>query len=146
MVSMGKPVPVADQRSGASDTVARLREVPGLDVDAGLAFVGNSLDVYVRLLNRFVQLHQGDVHQLVQQAEAADHDSLQRLAHSIKGGAATLGLSGVAGLAKRLEEAACEGTPTAHLVELARALEAGHVALGRHLAAVSVAQPAERRT
>jgi two-component system sensor histidine kinase/response regulator len=145
MVSMEKSMPIADQRSGASDPVARLREVPGLDVDAGLAFVGNSIDVYVRLLNRFVLLHQSEVHQLVLQAESGDRDSLQRVAHSIKGGAATLGLSGVSGLAKRLEEAASQATPSARLVEMARALEAGHVALGRHLARASLAQASDFR-
>jgi two-component system sensor histidine kinase/response regulator len=133
---MDEPVPVTDPPGWAGDAEACLRAVPGLDVDAGLAFVGNSVGVYARLLVRFVQLHQDDVQQMVLQAERADCASLQRLAHSIKGGAATLGLTEMAALAKQLEEG-CENAPPARLAELARALEAGHAALGRHLAQVA---------
>jgi len=117
----------------ASDTAMRLRGLPGLDVEAGLAFVGNSADVYVRLLKRFVQLHEVDVQQMVLQAQRSERGALQRLAHSMKGGAATLGLSGLAGLARQLEEAAGADAPKARLLELATALEAGHAALERHL-------------
>jgi len=143
---MDKPRPVTNPSDSESETTMRLRGLPGLDVDAGLAFVGNSADVYVRLLNRFVQLHESDVHQMILQAEDAQWSALQKLAHSIKGGAATLGLSGLAGLAKQLEEAACEDAPRARLVELAKALESDHAALSRHLAQACVDNTAERRT
>ena len=125
---------MADTRSRESDTAARLRGVPGLDVDAGLAFLGNSVDVYVRLLNRFVQLHECDVRDIVAHAERGDHGPLQNLAHSIKGGAATLGLSAVADLAKQLEQAASDNEAQPRIVKLARALQADHAALGRNLA------------
>jgi two-component system sensor histidine kinase/response regulator len=134
---MEKPVPIKDPPARASDTAMRLRGAPGLDVDAGLAFVGNSADVYVRLLKRFVQLHEHEVTDMVRQAERAEYASLQRLAHSIKGGAATLGLCGLAGVAKQLEDAASEGTPHPRLVELARTLEADHAELSRLLAQAS---------
>jgi len=110
----------------------RLRGLPGLDVDAGLAFVGNSADVYVRLLRRFVQLHSGDVPQMIGHAARGERLPLQGLAHSIKGGAATLGLSGLTQLARQIEEASMSAPPSS-LVELARTLEAQHGALDRHL-------------
>jgi two-component system sensor histidine kinase/response regulator len=132
--------------ASVSDTVARLRLVPGLDVDAGLAFLGNSADVFVRLLTRFVGLHEADVHQLVGQAERADCASIQRLAHAIKGGAATLGLTGLAGLAQQLEQAACANESGTRMIELARALQSGHAALGRHLMQVAAERPAAPRT
>lgn len=135
---------VTDPRARESDIAARLRNVPGLDVDAGLAFVGNSLDVYVRLLNRFVQLHERDVHEAVLCAERADHGSVERIAHSIKGGAATLGLSAVADLARRLEEAASRDPSGSQLVELAQALEADHAALGGNLARACAPRGAAR--
>jgi len=141
---MGRAVPVTDPPARESDAATNLRGVPGLDVDAGLAFVGNSVDVYVRLLNRFVQLHERDVHEMVLQAQRADHGSLQRLAHAIKGGAATLGLSAVADLARQLEQGACDHLADARLVELARALEADHAALSGHLARACAAGPASR--
>ncbi len=128
---------MTDPPARASDTAARLRGLPGLDLDAGLAFVGNNLEVYVRLLNRFVQLHQADVNELVQQAERADHASLSRLAHAIKGGAATLGLTRIAGLAQQLEQETRGDGAGADIVELARALRTDHAALSRHLAATT---------
>lgn len=143
--TMEKPVPFTDSSASEGETATRLRGLPGLDVDAGLAFVGNSADVYVRLLKRFVQLHERDVQQMISHAEEAERPTLQKLAHSIKGGAATLGLSGLAGLAKQLEEAAGGDAPQARLVELARALEADHAALSRHLAQASINNSAEPR-
>jgi HPt (histidine-containing phosphotransfer) domain-containing protein len=142
---MKKPVPVTDPSASEGEAAMRLRGLPGLDVDAGLAFVGNSADVYVRLLKRFVQLHEHDVHQMIVHAEDADRPTLQKLAHSIKGGAATLGLSGLAGLAKQLEEGAGGNAPRARLVELAKALRTDHAALTRHLAQASISNSAERR-
>ena len=84
-----------------------------------------------------MQLHEHEVTDMVRQAERADYASLQHLAHSIKGGAATLGLCGLAGVAKQLEDAASEGTPHPRLVELARTLEAEHAELSRLLARAS---------
>ncbi|HEX4583605.1 MAG TPA: Hpt domain-containing protein [Burkholderiaceae bacterium] len=129
----------------AGDRAAHLRGLPGVDVEAGLAFVGNSVEVYERLLNRFVQLHEADVNRLVVQAERDERSSVQRVAHSIKGGAATLGLSRLAGLAKELEQGAGENVPAARLAELARALRADHTALGRHLALASAIDAPEHR-
>jgi two-component system, sensor histidine kinase and response regulator len=129
-----------DTPACARDTAMRLRGLPGLDVDAGLAFVGNSADVYVRLLQRFVQLHEVDVQQMVLLAERSECASLQKLAHSIKGGAATLGVSGLAGLARQLEDAAGADAPVARLLELATALEEGHAVLSRHLAQACVSR------
>ena len=138
-------MPVTDPSASEHEAAMRLRGLPGLDVDAGLAFVGNSADVYLRLLKRFVQLHEHDMHQMIVHAEGADRSTLQNLAHSIKGGAATLGLSGLASLAKQLEEAAGADSPPARLVELAKALETDHAALTRHLAQASLSNSAERR-
>src|SRR5260370_42412974 len=101
---MEKSVPIKDPPARASDTAMRLRGARGLDVDAGLAFVGNSADVYVRLLKRFVQLHEHEVTDMVRQADRAEYASLLRLAHSSKGGAGTLGLSGLAGAPQHPEQ------------------------------------------
>jgi two-component system sensor histidine kinase/response regulator len=141
-------MPVTDLRANeqASDMLARLRRVPGIDVDAGLAFVGHSVDVYARLLTRFVKLHEHDVHELVVQAEGADDLALQQLAHSIKGGAATLGLKGLAGLAQQLEQAASEEGPRARIVALAKAMQMDHAALGRHLVQMPAVEPPAERT
>ncbi len=130
-----------DLLAQARDMVTRLRCLPGIDVDAGLAFVGHSVDVYVRLLARFVQLHEADVHELVSLAERAEDSALQKLAHSIKGGAATLGVTGMASLAQQLEQETGQGGARERIVELAKAMATGHAALKSHLAQGSAAEP-----
>jgi two-component system, sensor histidine kinase and response regulator len=132
---MNTPMPMTDR---PPDPLAQAR-------DAGLAFVGHSLDVYARLLARFVQLHEHDVHELVSQAERADDSALQKLAHSIKGGAATLGVTGMASLAQQLEQATRVGGPRAHIIELAKAMETDHAALRSHLAQGSPGEPPAQR-
>jgi len=100
--------------------------------------------VFVRLLTRFVRLHEADVQQIVGQAERADRAWLQRLAHSIKGGAATLGLTDLAGLAHQLDQAARADESGARMVELARTLQADLAALSTYLTQEPAAQPAQR--
>src|SRR5260370_16767083 len=90
---MEKSVPIKDPPARASDTAMRLRGARGLDVDAGLAFVGNSADGYVRLLQRFVQLHEHEVTDMVRQADRAEHPSLQHFAHPLQDRPPTLPLS-----------------------------------------------------
>jgi HPt (histidine-containing phosphotransfer) domain-containing protein len=107
----------------------RLRAVPGIDVDAGLAFLGNSAEMYVRLLNRFVALHEPDVAALSDPEVPAGDPRLQRLCHTIRGGAATLGLRGLAQAAQQLEQLLRDGASPAQIAELARVLAASHAML-----------------
>ncbi len=131
------------KKSSIADMLARLREIPEIDVDAGLAFLGDSVEMYVRLLDRFVVLHQGDVQELIRLAEQGETQPLQRLAHSIKGGAATLGLKGVAKLAQALEQLAREGGPREPIVDLAKSLASDHATLRAHLQRGEVPPPEE---
>lgn len=125
----------------AGDAAGRLRHVPGLDVDAGLAFVANNVEVYTRLLTRFVHLHQQDVCELVRQAERADASGVQQLAHAIKGAAATLGVTALADLAHKLEQAAQQEQPAERMAELALAVRNDYTALGRNVATAAGARP-----
>ncbi len=127
-------VALMDQPARAGDMASRLRRVAGLDVDAGLAFVGNNVDVFTRLLRRFVQLHEQDVSEIVRQAKGADLSAVQQKAHSIKGGAATLGLMALASRAHQIEQAARDDGPHERLAELAAALQTDYATLSRHLA------------
>lgn len=77
----------------------------GLDVLAGLAAVGGKPEVYRRLLQVFGQTHGGDgraLQGLLQQGERA---AAGRLAHRLRGAAATLGLVDVESAAAALEAA-----------------------------------------
>lgn len=122
--------------------LARLRSAQGIDVDAGLAFLGNSTDLYARLLNRFVALHEADSEQLPALANGGDDERLQRLAHTIKGGAATLGLQAIAQCALRLEQALRDKAPRPSVVEFAHGLVEGHAQLKSLLGSYAAPSPA----
>ena len=68
-------------------------------------------------------------------------NAIFRVAHSIKGGAATLGVTGMASLAQQLEQETRQGGAHERIVELAKAMATGHAALKSHLAQGSAAEP-----
>lgn len=131
-----------DRPARAGDMASRLRSVAGLDVDAGLAFVGNNVEVYTRLLARFVQLHEQDVSEIARRVQCADLSAVQHMAHSIKGGAATLGLTALASRAQQIEQAARDDGPHERLPELAAAMQTDYATLSRHLAKAAARKPA----
>jgi two-component system, sensor histidine kinase and response regulator len=87
-----------------------LRQVRGLDVDAGLRRVLGKRDFYEDLLRRFVD---GDdvraIAALRTQLASADRDSAERTAHSLKGVAGTLGATDLQQSAAVLESALHDG-------------------------------------
>ncbi|MBL8351809.1 MAG: response regulator [Burkholderiaceae bacterium] len=80
--------------------------VAGLDPAAGLRRVGGNAAIYRRLMARFAEHHAPDAARL----RAAAHDpaaagQIARLCHDLRGVAATLGATALAGQAKSLEAA-----------------------------------------
>jgi two-component system, sensor histidine kinase and response regulator len=128
---------MADDEDPHRKVLERLRGMPGIDVDAGLNFVGDSVEIYTRLLNRFVALHEADVEALAEHAASGGDDRLERLCHTIKGGAATLGLPGLAQISQQLEQSLRNGGPREQIAELARALAASHARLKAQLQSAS---------
>jgi PAS domain S-box-containing protein len=93
------PVPEVSTES----TLARLASVPGMNVASGLKVTRGKADKYLKLLSRFVEANAADMTQLAMSLGAGDHATAQRLAHSLKGAAATLGVENLAALAASLE-------------------------------------------
>ena len=95
--------------------LAQLLRVPGLNITHGLAALLGNADKYLDMLGRFVESAVEDMLQL----DVSDPASVQRLAHTFKGTAGTLGLEPLAALAAALEsslrEDASQGTPKAAL-------------------------------
>jgi CheY-like chemotaxis protein len=86
--SSGREVDSSDK--DVSDAVRRkLEAVPGLDVGLGLKAANGRLDLYLRLLSRFVQDHQTDA--AAASLVIGDFIGARRAAHTLKGVAATLG-------------------------------------------------------
>jgi len=90
-----------------------------LDVDLGLRACGGNAAIYKRALRRFAEVYERSP------VRAGDPpDTQQREAHSLKGAAATLGMSALSELARELELAARAGQPLVQeqLERLERAL------------------------
>jgi len=83
----------------------RLAEVPGLDVEHGLALVSGNLKTYVRILTLFVDTHAQDPRQLSEGQASNDHDALKQLAHTLKGSAGSIGATRVSDAATALYSA-----------------------------------------
>jgi CheY-like chemotaxis protein len=86
----------------------RLATLPGVEVRRGLGVVRNNPTRYLDLLRTFVTTHIDDMSRLagyLTSTDQAGQASAQRLTHSLKGAAATLGAQGLAEKAQRLEAA-----------------------------------------
>jgi two-component system sensor histidine kinase/response regulator len=79
--------------------------LPGIDQQAGITTTMGNADLYGRLLRQFYKHHQDFGAQVRQAISAADHVSAERLAHTLKGAAATIGADAVAEAAAELESA-----------------------------------------
>ncbi len=120
---------------------ARLRSVPGLDPVLGLKSVHGRVASYARLLRRFAETHRGDMAVLRDRYAAEDHAEAERLAHSLKGVAGTLGAIRLQLLAARLEEAIRDRRATADVDRLAVIVD---TALDAFAAALLAVLPVER--
>jgi HPt (histidine-containing phosphotransfer) domain-containing protein len=83
--------------------IARLAEIPGLDVKQGVTVVRGKTAKYIELLKSFVETHTNDMDRLADSITSGDQKTAIRLAHSLKGAAATLGIVHLADIARHLE-------------------------------------------
>jgi CheY-like chemotaxis protein/HPt (histidine-containing phosphotransfer) domain-containing protein len=106
-VAASVAVPGRDGRAARAgdDRLSPLLGLDGLDAAGGLASVGGRVAVYRRLLAVFAATHQGDGAQLRQLLSQGDTVSASRLAHRLRGSAATLGLIDIEVSAGALERA-----------------------------------------
>lgn len=90
-------------KTASEAAMARLADVPGMDVTRGLATLRGNTNKYLDLLGLFVESHGDDMTQLVAFLAADDWASAQRLAHTLKGTAATLGADRVSSMAANVD-------------------------------------------
>jgi two-component system sensor histidine kinase/response regulator len=93
--------PRADANNEA--TLARLATIPQMDIDRAIAALRGNSSKYLEFMRRFVDSHAGDVQLMASHLEAGDRNTARRLAHTLKGSGATLGVEGLAASAARLE-------------------------------------------
>jgi signal transduction histidine kinase/HPt (histidine-containing phosphotransfer) domain-containing protein/ActR/RegA family two-component response regulator len=83
--------------------LARLQALPGLDVARGLAVVRGNSGKYLDLLRRFMTSHAGDLEKLDAAIASGDQELAVRVAHTLKGAAATLRIDHLYQGAQRIE-------------------------------------------
>lgn len=105
------------------DTLARLREVRGLDVDSGLSRVVGNQDLYRSLLEMFVDASVRFSSSVETALSQGDFETAEREAHSIKGSAANLGMEALAEQAGALESKLKPSMSQSEQLELTHALQ-----------------------
>jgi PAS domain S-box-containing protein len=94
-------------------------QLPGFDVKQGLSFAGGKTTLYLKWLKKFRDQHAPRFAPLFEAARAnADWATLLRMAHTLKGQAASLGANALAELAGQLEQAC-----STHAVQASQDLE-----------------------
>jgi PAS domain S-box-containing protein len=114
--------------------LVRLATMPGMDLARGLAVMRGKAAKYLNLLRIFIDSHAGDMSLVASSLAAGDRTAALRLAHTLKGTAATLAADRLSELAKRLEAALREDGEIRHHME---AVSVEMAALAAALAAPS---------
>jgi PAS domain S-box-containing protein len=113
-----EPATTAERPAPAADTTPlalALADIAGLDVDFGKEAAGGDLTFYVRLLRMFANNHGDDVERLRAKVLAGELADARRLAHTLKGIAATIGAEPLRERAAALELAIREQATAARL-------------------------------
>ncbi len=97
--------PAQDATAAASEEalLERLAGMPGLNLEQGLKMLRNKRARYLQLLHKFTAGHRDDPRALAQCLESGEHEEARRIAHGLKGSAASLGVEGVFAAASEFE-------------------------------------------
>ncbi len=116
-----------------SQSALGLSDIPGLDSEFGLQTVRGKLDTYKRLLGKFAENHFDDFARIRTCLTNGEREEARRLAHSLKGAAATLGAVAVQKSAAALEAAIREEQEVASIGTLIERTASDYTALSRQL-------------
>ena len=147
------PGPAAARADAAPSTLSPEDPLPvidGLDTADGLVRVGGNRTLYLKLVRQFVGDERDAVVRIRERLAAGDHATAERMAHTVKGVAASLGARELQAIAGDLERAVKERASTEPLCDrLAGALSAFAAAVGSTLgepAPAPSSEPSGRRT
>jgi len=87
------------------------KSLPGIKIETGLHSLRGNKVLYMKLLKDFVTDHSDDVQKIVKAIENKDFEQAQRIAHTLKGIAGTIGAQKLFAFAKTTESAAANKTP-----------------------------------
>ncbi len=77
----------------------------GVDIQAGLSSVNNDWKLYMKLLHNFQNRHKGILDEIQAELARGNPDAAQRIAHTIKGIAGTIGAKRLSDISFKLESA-----------------------------------------
>ena len=89
----------------SADVLEHISTIRGLEIEYGLAQVRGNKNKYVQVLTLFANVHFPDLARIRISLSQKDVAEVKRLVHTIKGSAASIGATGVAGAAARLHTA-----------------------------------------
>jgi len=122
---------------------AGLAAIPGLDTVRGLQLFDGHIDMYLRVLQRFVATYRDGMAQIDQAIATGSWSELAGAAHSLRGAGGAVGATELEAAAARLEALETEGAVDAAAMRQAVALQAALVDIARRLrAALDPATPA----
>ncbi|MGA2481052.1 MAG: response regulator [Spirochaetia bacterium] len=98
------PARVASETAPAREGEESYPPIEGVDVDGGLRRVAGNRRLYRSLLVRFVDGQASCAHDIGKALTNSEHDLAERLAHTLKGVAGTLGVRAVQDIAAELEK------------------------------------------
>jgi two-component system sensor histidine kinase/response regulator len=126
--------------------ISDMLELPGIDLESGLAHAAGNKKLYLGLLHEFVSTREGVVGEIEQALTSDDQGKALNLIHSLKGVAGNLGARALYTCAQALEEAIGTGAPAT--VQLAAFTEAVRVVVDgmKALLAAEVQKRGERKT
>jgi CheY-like chemotaxis protein len=97
-------------------------KINGLDIRAGLRYVGGNQKLYLSILNKFIAGYGQTVTQ-IGALMVTDKDAAQRLAHTLKGVSASIGAVDLSAASTKVDQAFREAASAVEITELLQALE-----------------------
>lgn len=122
---------------GDAGSLERLKRIPGLDIEAGLATTQGDADKLLQVLELFIRAHGKDLQRLAAGSAVAGVGELGDIAHTLKGSAGMVGAWQVAESARRLCVAIGHGSDPADVDARCAELAAELAALVATLADLS---------
>ena len=98
-----KTIAATPQDAKSELVLARLACLPGMNITRGLSALRGNAGKYLELLHRLVVLHADDMERVAASLTEGENATARRLAHALKGAAATLGADHLASIAGSLE-------------------------------------------
>ncbi len=96
------------QETGQRETGGFAQDLPGMDLEEGLARVGGSLELYHEILDEYCDFYKGVIPEFAQLLKAEDFAAARKKAHSLKGAAGNVSAVELKTAAESLETACLE--------------------------------------